>query len=325
MRDRGVPRLDAARGPSRARDRRACDSPPAPGPLTSDVARRVRERHRGGRGLRVKVVTVIGNRPQFVKAAAVSRRCASATRSCSSTPASTTTTSCRPSSSTSSGMPAPRARARASAAARTPSRRRACSRRSSRCSRRSALTRCSSTATRTRRSPVALAAAQRHVPVAHVEAGMRSFDRRDARGAQPRAHRPPRRPCCCARPPAAVAQPRARAVGGRVELVGDVMVDVARAAAPARARRGRAAARGAASSPAATCSRPRTAPATSTTRRGWPTSSACCARGRPARRAAAAPADARAPGGGRACSTPSWRAAACASCRRWATWPSRRC
>ena len=36
---------------------------------------------------------------------------------------------------------------------------------------------CSSTATRTRRSPAALVGAQSGVPVAHVEAGMRSFDR----------------------------------------------------------------------------------------------------------------------------------------------------
>ena len=36
----------------------------------------------------------------------------------------------------------------------------------------------------------ALAAAQAGVPVAHVEAGMRSYDRRDAGGAQPRADRP---------------------------------------------------------------------------------------------------------------------------------------
>ena len=85
--------------------------------------------------------------------------CAPSTTSCSSTPASTTTTSCRRSSSTSWASRA-RSASSASTAARTPSRRRACSPRSGRCSPRSAPTRCSSTATRTRRSPAALAAAQ---------------------------------------------------------------------------------------------------------------------------------------------------------------------
>ena len=59
--------------------------------------------------------------------------------------------------------------------------------------------------------------------------GMRSFDLLDARGAQPRAERPPRRRCCCA--PPQPRRPNLEREGGRragsCVLVGDVMVDVA--------------------------------------------------------------------------------------------------
>ena len=55
-----------------------------------------------------------------------------------------------------------------------------------------------------------LAAAQARIPVAHVEAGMRSFDRAHARGAQPRPHRPPLRPAAVPLPDGG-RQPRARA------------------------------------------------------------------------------------------------------------------
>jgi UDP-N-acetylglucosamine 2-epimerase len=71
-----------------------------------------------------------------------------------------------------------------------------------------------------------LAAAQAHVPVAHVEAGMRSFDR-----AMPEEinrvltdHLADLLLCAS---PTAVANLERENVAGRVELVGDVMVDVA--------------------------------------------------------------------------------------------------
>ena len=72
----------------------------------------------------------------------------------------------------------------------------------------------------------ALAAAQAHVPVAHVEAGMRSFDR-----AMPEElnrvltdHASALLLCSSE---GAAANLRAECVAGRIEVVGDVMVDVA--------------------------------------------------------------------------------------------------
>ena len=58
----------------------------------------------------------------------------------------------------------------------------------------------------------------------------------DARGAQPRADRPPGRRCCCAPPRPPRPTSRAESVAGRVEVVGDVMVDVRPPLAAGRAR-----------------------------------------------------------------------------------------
>jgi UDP-N-acetylglucosamine 2-epimerase (non-hydrolysing)/UDP-GlcNAc3NAcA epimerase len=79
-----------------------------------------------------------------------------------------------------------------------------------------------------------LAAAQAHVPVAHVEAGMRSFDR-----AMPeelnRILTDHLSDVLLCPSPTAVANLEREHVAGRIELVGDVMVDVALLFAP-RAR-----------------------------------------------------------------------------------------
>ena len=146
--------------------------------------------------------------------------CGSATTRCSCTAASTTTTSCRRSSSaswacrppTASWASAPgrdaeqvagdHARVRAGrSTARRP-------------------TSCSSTATRTRRSPERSPARGCGLPLAHVEAGMRSFDCVDAGGAQPRADRPPQRPAAVldrdrGREPRARGRRRGRRAGRR--------------------------------------------------------------------------------------------------------------
>ncbi len=78
----------------------------------------------------------------------------------------------------------------------------------------------------------ALAASQAEVPVAHVEAGMRSFDRTmpEERNRVVVDHLSELLLCAS---PTAAANLRAESVAGRVEVVGDVMVDLALRVAPA--------------------------------------------------------------------------------------------
>ena len=82
----------------------------------------------------------------------------------------------------------------------------------------------------------AVAAAQAQVPVAHVEAGMRSFDRRMPEELNRVLADHAATLLLCSSETAA-ANLRAEGVAGTVEVVGDVMVDVAQLVAPrARAR-----------------------------------------------------------------------------------------
>ena len=82
----------------------------------------------------------------------------------------------------------------------------------------------------------ALAAAQAHVPVAHVEAGMRSFDR-DMPEELNRVLTDHASALLLCSSEAAAENLRRESIVGEVEVVGDVMVDVALAVAPrARAR-----------------------------------------------------------------------------------------
>ena len=114
----------------------------------------------------------------------------------------------------------------------------------------------------------------------------------DARGAQPRPHRPPLRRCCCARPRRPSTTSRARASPGASSSWATSWSTSRCSSSRARARdRRRSSAP--ASSGRATCSSPRTAPATSTTRRACARSSTCCSRCRVPVGAAAAPAHAR--------------------------------
>ena len=252
----------------------------------------------------VRVLTVIGNRPQFVKAAAVSRRLRVAPRG-------------------GAGPHRPALRRRAvtrlrrrelgDAAARAraghPRRhehvadgahaRRRWSRWSPRCS----PTRCSSTATRTPRWPAALAGGAGRHPGGARRGGHALLRPHDARGAQPRAHRPPLATCCCARRPTAVENLRREGVAGRVEEVGDVMVDVARCSPPRARERTRGRSSASACAPASTSWPPRTAPATSTIPPACATLVGLLAGAAAAGGAAAAPAHPRAPGGRRACWT----------------------
>jgi len=80
-----------------------------------------------------------------------------------------------------------------------------------------------------------LAAAQAGVPVAHVEAGMRSFDRRMPEELN-RVLTDHLSALLLCSSPAAAANLEAERVAGRAEVVGDVMVDVALAFQPAARR-----------------------------------------------------------------------------------------
>ena len=151
--------------------------------------------------------------------------CARAPTRCSSTPASTTTTSCRGSSSRSSACPRPTA-SWTPAAAPTPSRPRASSRRSSRCSASCGPSWCSSTATPTRPSPARSRPRQAGIAARPRGGGHALVRPRDARGAQPRAHRPRERPAALLDRDRGARTSSARAWRGEAHLVGDVMADV---------------------------------------------------------------------------------------------------
>ena len=101
---------------------------------------------------------------------------------------------------------------------------------------RAARTRCSCTATPTRRSRAAWPGAQAGAAVIHVEAGMRSFDRTMPEELNRVLTDHLGDLLLCSSDTAAANLAR-ESVRGRVEVVGDVMVDVALRRQPTRARR----------------------------------------------------------------------------------------
>ena len=161
-----------------------------------------------------------------------------------------------------------------------------------------------------------LAAAQAGVRVAHVEAGMRSFDRAHAGGAQPRPRRPRRRPAAVPVGDGGGEPPR-RARGGEDRAGGrrDGRRRAGRAAAGPRAR-GRRARRPVPARHRAPRRQRRRPRAPREARRP-------AVRDAVARRAAAAPADPRAARGGGAARARSRRTST--SARRSATSTSPRC
>src|SRR4051812_48228511 len=82
----------------------------------------------------------------------------------------------------------------------------------------------------------ALAGAQRHAPVAHVEAGMRAFDRAMPEGLN-RVLADHASELLFFSPPPAVDNLAAEGIAGEVHLVGDVMADVTLTFAPVAERR----------------------------------------------------------------------------------------
>src|SRR3954468_4496513 len=85
----------------------------------------------------------------------------------------------------------------------------------------------------------ALAASQRHVPVAHVEAGMRSFDRSMPEELN-RILTDHASDLLLCSTDTAVANLQREGVAGQVRLVGDAVADVTLAFAPVAERRSRA-------------------------------------------------------------------------------------
>ena len=113
----------------------------------------------------------------------------------------------------------------------------------------------------------ALAAAQAHIPVAHVEAGMRSFDRTMPEELN-RVLTDHASDLLLCSTETAVANLSREGIADQVHLVGDVMADVALAMAPG-ARERTAPSRRTGWRPATTCWSPLTAPGTWTIRVAW--------------------------------------------------------
>ncbi len=140
----------------------------------------------------MRVLTVVGNRPQFVKAAAVSRLLRADHDECSSTPASTTTTSSPRCSSPSSASRRPIASCTWHGDEHRPD---LADARGARAARRRGRTRCGARVRRHQLHPGGRARRRAGGRAGGARRGRDALVRSgDARGAQSRAHRPPVRP-----------------------------------------------------------------------------------------------------------------------------------
>ena len=183
----------------------------------------------------------IGNRPQFIKAAAVSGPLRAVARRCWSTPASTTTTSSRRSSSTSWACPRPEHRLELGGGSNTEQTARMLAAlepllRSEEPGARARLRRHELDAGRARSRPP-----RPGIPVAHVEAGMRSYDRAMPEELNRVLTDHASDLLLCSSRGAGARSCAARASAGEIEVVGDVMVDVAQLLGPRAAARTRGA------------------------------------------------------------------------------------
>ena len=191
----------------------------------------------------MKILTVIGNRPQFIKAAAVSPRLRRAHEEVLVHTGQHFDDALSAVFFAELGLPAPDRELGVALAAPTARRRRACSARSSRSRRASAPDAVLVYGDTNSTLAGALAGAQAGRP-GRARRGRDALVRPlDARGAQPRARRPRQRAAAVLLARWRSTNLRREGVTGPVELVGDVMVDVALSGPAARARAARPASR----------------------------------------------------------------------------------
>ena len=253
-RRRGVPGLDDPRGPARGRPStsiafdgagavtraRRPRSSANPSELARDAARGAAAL---GSPLAMRVLTVIGNRPQFIKAAAVSPLLRARPRGGAGPHRPALRRRAVGRVLRRAGAARARARARASRWARTPRRRARM------------LAALEPVAATRSRPDVVLVYGDTNSTLAGALAGAQARRSRgprrgrhalvrpfDARGAQPRAHRPRRVAAAVLVARSRSTNLRRESVAGAIELVGDVMVDVALAIQPRARERARPAA-----------------------------------------------------------------------------------
>ena len=197
---------------------------PQPGPVFTRTARGAQRLHSRGASASLRILTVIGNRPQFIKAAAVSPRLRAVAEEVLVHTGQHFDDSLSAVFFTELGLPAPDRQLEISGGSNTSQTARM-------------LAALEPVIAEAEPDAVlvygdtnstlagALAGAQAQLAVAHVEAGMRSFDRSMPEELNRVLATTPAR-CCCAHRRWRSRTSRAKRARGAVVLVGDVMVDV---------------------------------------------------------------------------------------------------